>query len=200
MLKSVRYRKQTEIAGESKDPLSIEDGIERVKKFAAVISDRTYKNGKKRKGVDQTVELVMHLGIDPRQADQMLRGSLSLPNGVGKSRRVIAFCAGPVAEAAKEAGAVEVGGEELIEKIVPVIDPEIGISIVHLGLVYDAELDPEGVAKVTMTLTSPQCPMGPQIMSDVRRRLEPVEGIREVKIDLVWEPTWNPRTMVTSYR
>jgi large subunit ribosomal protein L1 len=59
----------------------------------------------------------MHLGIDPRQADQQLRGSLSLPHGIGKSRRVIAFCREDVVEAAKAAGAIEAGGEDLVAKI-----------------------------------------------------------------------------------
>ncbi len=66
---------------------------------------------------DPTVELSMHLGIDPRQADQALRGSISLPNGIGKSRRVVAFCEGDDADAAREAGAVEAGGDDLVEKI-----------------------------------------------------------------------------------
>ena len=67
--------------------------------------------------LDQTVELVMHLGIDPRQADQALRGSISLPNGIGVSRKVIAFCEGEDEEKAKTAGATEVGGDELIQKV-----------------------------------------------------------------------------------
>ena len=66
---------------------------------------------------DQSVECVMHLGIDPRQADQAIRGAISLPHGIGKSLRVIAFCEGEDAEKAKEAGAMEVGGEELVKKI-----------------------------------------------------------------------------------
>jgi len=66
---------------------------------------------------DSTVELVMSLGIDPRQADQALRGSLSLPHGIGASRKVIAFCDGEDVQKAKAAGAVEAGGDELIKKI-----------------------------------------------------------------------------------
>ena len=115
--RSVRYRKQFEVVDETSAPVGLDEGIARVKKMAAVTSDRKYKNGRKRKDADQTVELVMHLGIDPRQADQMLRGAISLPNGLGKSRRVIAFCDGPMAEAATEAGAIEAGGDELIKKI-----------------------------------------------------------------------------------
>jgi large subunit ribosomal protein L1 len=66
---------------------------------------------------DETVEISMRLGVDVKQPDQMLRGSASLPKGLGKEKRVIAFCVGTAAEAAKEAGAVEAGGEELVKKV-----------------------------------------------------------------------------------
>ena len=66
---------------------------------------------------DASVELAMHLGIDPKQADQAIRGSISLPHGIGKTKKVIAFCEGDEAEKATQAGAVEVGGEDLVKKI-----------------------------------------------------------------------------------
>jgi len=66
---------------------------------------------------DQSVNLVMHLGIDPKHADQMIRGSFSLPKGIGKTKRVIAFCDGEDAEKARAAGAIEVGMDELVKKI-----------------------------------------------------------------------------------
>lgn len=115
--RSVLYRKQVEAGGDRTEAVSIDDGVRRIKQMASIKADRTYKNGKKRKGADQTIEIAMHLGIDPRQADQMLRGALSLPHGLGKSRRVIAFCDPAEANAMKEAGAVEAGGEELVDKI-----------------------------------------------------------------------------------
>ena len=115
--KSVRYKKQVELGGESGEPVPLEEGIALVKKMAAVEADRTYKNSKKRKEVDQTVELAVHLGIDPRQADQMLRGSISLPKGTGQTQRVIAFCDGDLVDQAREAGAIEAGADELIGKI-----------------------------------------------------------------------------------
>lgn len=115
--RSVLYKKQLELGGDLGSPVALEAGIETVKKMAAVKADRTYKNGRKRKAHDQTVELVMHLGIDPRQADQMLRGAISLPKGLGKTRRVIAFCDGPLVDEAKEAGAMEAGAEELVAKV-----------------------------------------------------------------------------------
>ena len=66
---------------------------------------------------DQTVEVHVRLGIDPKQADKIIRGSLVLPHGIGKSKRVVVFAKGNLAEDARAAGAEEVGGEELAKKI-----------------------------------------------------------------------------------
>jgi large subunit ribosomal protein L1 len=66
---------------------------------------------------DQSVEIAVRLGVDPKQADQLVRGSIVLPNGIGKSLRVIVFAKGDKIDEAKEAGAQEVGGPELAEKI-----------------------------------------------------------------------------------
>ena len=66
---------------------------------------------------DQTVEIHIRLGIDPKQADQIVRGSIVLPHGIGKSKRVVVFAKGNLAEDATAAGAEEVGGEELAKKI-----------------------------------------------------------------------------------
>lgn len=66
---------------------------------------------------DQTINLVLHLGIDPKHADQMIRGAVSLPKGIGKAKRVIAFCEGDDADKARAAGAAEVGMDDLIKKV-----------------------------------------------------------------------------------
>lgn len=66
---------------------------------------------------DATVEVALRLGVDPRKADQMVRGTVNLPNGTGKTARVVVFAAGPAAEAAKAAGADEVGSDDLVAKI-----------------------------------------------------------------------------------
>ena len=90
---------------------------------------------------DPTVELVMHLGVDPRQADQALRGSISLPHGIGKTKKVIAFCEGDDVERAVEAGAAEAGLDDLVKKIqdgwtdfdVAVATPKVMKSVARLG-------------------------------------------------------------------
>jgi len=66
---------------------------------------------------DEAVEIALKLGINTKQADQMVRGSFALPHGTGKTQRVIAFCEGATADEAKAAGAIEAGGEELVKKI-----------------------------------------------------------------------------------
>ena len=66
---------------------------------------------------DETVDVAVRLGVDPRKADQMVRGTVNLPNGTGKTARVVVFATGDRAEAARSAGADEVGADELIEKV-----------------------------------------------------------------------------------
>lgn len=86
------------------ESLSLPEAVKKVKSFGST-------------KFDQSVECVMHLGIDPKQADQMVRGAISLPHGIGKSRRVIAFCEDSEAAAAIEAGAIEAGCDELVAKV-----------------------------------------------------------------------------------
>ena len=98
---------------------------------------------------DSTVEVALKLGVDPRKADQMVRGTVSLPHGTGKTARVIVFAQGPAAEAAIAAGADEVGSDELIEKVAAgwtnfdaaVASPELMGKVGRLGKV----LGPRGL-------------------------------------------------------
>lgn len=85
-------------------PLPVSEAVAALKKF------NTTK-------FDQTVEIAMHLGIDPKQADQLVRGSIVLPHGIGKSQRVVVFAKGDKLDEAKAAGADDAGGPELAEKI-----------------------------------------------------------------------------------
>lgn len=72
-----------------------------------------------------------------------------------------------------------------------VIDPEIGLDIVTLGLVYDIEMCGD-VARITHTLTTPGCPMEPFITDGIRGAAALVDGVRQVELRLVWEPAWHP--------
>ncbi|GAB62794.1 MAG: 50S ribosomal protein L1 [Candidatus Jettenia sp.] len=79
----------------------------------AVVLLKSFKSAK----FDESVEVSMKLGIDPKQSDQLIRGSISLPKGIGKSLKVVVFASGEKAEIAKKAGADEVGAEELVKKV-----------------------------------------------------------------------------------
>jgi large subunit ribosomal protein L1 len=100
--RSKRYRKDIEKA--PTQPVSLDEGIKRIKTFTKT-------------KFDQSVDLVCHLGIDARQADQAIRGSISLPKGIGASKKVIAFCNDADAAVAKAAGALEAGADELVDKV-----------------------------------------------------------------------------------
>jgi metal-sulfur cluster biosynthetic enzyme len=70
-------------------------------------------------------------------------------------------------------------------------DPELNLNIIDLGLVYDIEVDEDRVI-INMSLTSPGCPAGPQIMGDVERAIQAMPGVGQVIVNLVWEPFWTP--------
>jgi metal-sulfur cluster biosynthetic enzyme len=71
-------------------------------------------------------------------------------------------------------------------------DPELNLNIVDLGLVYDVDLNESGDVLVKMTLTSPGCPAGPEIVGDVTRTIQALEGVNSVEVEIVWEPYWTP--------
>lgn len=83
----------------------------------------------------------------------------------------------------------------IITELKNVLDPELHINIVDLGLVYDVKVSPKNHVTVEMTLTTPACPLGPQVEKEIREALEVVEGIGEVKVEFVWEPAWTPERM-----
>jgi large subunit ribosomal protein L1 len=117
-------------------PLPIDAAIKAIKQF-------------KKPKFDETINVVVHLGIDPKQADQIIRGSVSLPHGTGKTARVVAFCGSDKVAAAKAAGAIEAGSDDLVAKIeggwmdfdVAVASPDMMRVVSKLGKV----LGPKGL-------------------------------------------------------
>ena len=131
--RSERYQKEAQQV--NKEAVGLTEAVEKIKTFKAV-------------KFDQSVECVLHLGIDPKQADQLVRGSVSLPHGIGKQKKVIAFCDDAEAEAARQAGAIEAGCDELIKKVtdgwvdfdVAIASPKVMGKVGKLGRV----LGPQG--------------------------------------------------------
>ncbi len=82
-----------------------------------------------------------------------------------------------------------------MEALKQVIDPELFVNVVDLGLVYGADVDDVGNVKVTMTLTSPGCPIGPMVGEMVQDAVGPLENVKQVDVDIVWTPPWGPHMM-----
>jgi FeS assembly SUF system protein len=83
----------------------------------------------------------------------------------------------------------------VIEAISTVFDPEIPVNIYELGLIYDIDIQADGLVDVKMTLTSPACPVAGSLPLDVEARVRDVDGVRDVTVELVWEPPWTPDRM-----
>ena len=132
-VRSKRYKQESEQL--NKEAVSLTEAVEKIKSFKSV-------------KFDQSIECVLQLGIDPKQADQLVRGSISLPNGIGKQKKVIAFCEDSDIEAAKNAGAIEAGCDDLIQKVtdgwldfdVAIASPKVMGKVGKLGRV----LGPQG--------------------------------------------------------
>ncbi len=87
-------------------------------------------------------------------------------------------------------------GDVVMEHLKSVVDPELGINIVELGLIYGVEIN-EGDVTVKMTLTSPACPLGAVIQGQVHQALHKLPWVKVPKVELVWTPRWDPRTMAS---
>lgn len=85
--------------------------------------------------------------------------------------------------------------EKVVEMLRTVYDPEIPVDIYSLGLVYKIEVSDDGDLDVDMTLTAPNCPMADFILEDVRMKLESIEGVRKVNVNIVFEPEWTQDMM-----
>lgn len=128
-----RYKESAKLVPAA--PVTLEQAVPVLKQF-------------KKTKFDETVNLVVHLGIDAKQADQMIRGSVSLPKGIGKTKKVIAFVQGNNIDTAKAAGAIEAGADELIAKVsggwsdfdVAIATPDLMPKVSRLGKV----LGPQG--------------------------------------------------------
>jgi metal-sulfur cluster biosynthetic enzyme len=92
-----------------------------------------------------------------------------------------------------------VSEEQVREALKQIEDPEVGLNIVDLGLIYDVVVEGTTV-NVRMTLTSPGCPVGPQLLNGSKMVVQDLEGVEEANVDLVWEPFWNPDMINPEYR
>ena len=85
--------------------------------------------------------------------------------------------------------------QAVIEALKTVYDPEIPVDIYELGLIYDLDISPDGSASIKMTLTSPACPVAGSLPAEVESKVRIVTGIKEVDVELVWDPPWDMEKM-----
>jgi len=114
------------------------------------------------------------------------------PEIAAPAAETAATAATPPPPAITEPDEIENGVVEVLKTI---FDPEIPVNIYELGLVYDVDVQAGGEVKITMTLTSPACPVAGSLPGEVQTKVEKVPGVAKAEIDLVWDPAWNPSLM-----
>ncbi len=85
--------------------------------------------------------------------------------------------------------------DQIIEQLKTVFDPEIPVDVYELGLIYELHTSADGIAKVVMTLTAPACPVADQILQDVQNAVARVEGVKEARVEISFEPAWDKSMM-----
>jgi FeS assembly SUF system protein len=88
--------------------------------------------------------------------------------------------------------------KEIIQRLKTCFDPEIPVDIYELGLIYETKIDEDGNVYLKMTLTSPMCPVAGSLPAEVREKVKSVEGVKDVYVDLVWDPPWD-KDMMSDY-
>lgn len=103
-------------------------------------------------------------------------------------------------ESASASAAVHKLEQLVIDALHTVYDPEIPVDIYELGLIYSIDIAPDGKVAITMTLTTPACPVAGSMPGQVEKVVRMIEGVTDVTVDLVWEPSWGPAMMTESAR
>lgn len=128
------------------------------------------------------------------------------PEDISPANRTESARASAPADAGSEAGqdTGSAGSSDLPDRIVmalrEIYDPEIPVNIYDLGLIYDVDLDADNMVRIRMTLTAPGCPVAGEMPGWVEDAVRKVEGVRDVAVELVWDPMWNPEMMSEAAR
>jgi FeS assembly SUF system protein len=89
---------------------------------------------------------------------------------------------------------------QVLEALRTCFDPEIPVNIYELGLIYNVNVEEGGAVTITMTLTSPHCPAAQSMPAEIEEKVKVISGVSDVKIDLVWDPPWDPSKMSEAAR
>lgn len=144
-----------------------------------------------------TVEEVDSVAAAPRaRVDDAPEAAAESP--AEKLERKRDYLEGFLAEKPQALSASEPGGEmyeAVISALKEIFDPEIPVNIYDLGLIYGVEVSPDASVAVTMTLTTPHCPVAESMPGEVELRVGAVPGVRDAEVNLVWDPPWDPQKM-----
>jgi FeS assembly SUF system protein len=150
-----------------------------------------------------SVEEVDGVAPPPRARGDDASGE-SAPDKLAQNlRRKRDYLEGFLAKKPEAAGAGAPGGElyeAVVSALQEIYDPEIPVNIYDLGLIYGVDVSEEGDAVVTMTLTTPHCPVAESMPGEVELRVGAVPGIRDAEVNLVWDPPWDPSKMTDEAR
>ncbi len=118
-----------------------------------------------------------------------------VPESVARKRDYLAgFLSGETESKPAAAGNDELR-DGIVDALKSVYDPEIPVDIYELGLIYDVDISEDGDVVVTMTLTTPHCPVAESLPNEVELRVLSVPGVRDAEVKLVWDPPWDPSKM-----
>lgn len=99
------------------------------------------------------------------------------------------------ADEKKRIAEVEALGEQIVEQLKTVYDPEIPVNIYELGLVYKIDVEDDNTVLIDMTLTSPHCPVAETLPPEVEQKVQQIEGVKRCEVRIVWDPPWMPSMM-----
>ena len=137
-------------------------------------------------------------GVEPPRRARVDEAE-TMPESLGeKLERKRDYLEGFLAAKPEGIAAGEPGGdlyESVIAALREIYDPEIPVNIYDLGLIYGVDVSADGAAVVTMTLTTPHCPVAESMPSEVEMRVSAVPGIRDAEVNLIWDPPWDPQKM-----
>jgi len=146
--------------------------------------------------VDEKGNVSVTLSKDTPNIDDVL---IKLHSEIGKLEGVGLITINREREV-KETGNVELTEEMILEKLKEVIDPEIGIDVVNLGLIYEVKVNPDNTVYVKMTMTTPGCPLTMWILRAVEDKILEIPGVKDAEIELTFDPPWTPDRISPEYK
>jgi len=134
--------------------------------------------------------------------DNQFVATPSTPDGAPTATSAAVASAGPVGPSGNSLDATEQSAlrDKVIEVLRTCYDPEIPVNIYELGLIYDVKVSEAGEAHIRMTLTTPNCPAAISLPGEVEYKAKGIDGVRGVKVEVVWEPPWDMSKMTESAR